>query len=339
MFFGTAVKMRLAAFFDTHPPLDERIARVHPRFDRASYVAKRESAVPGMAIGAVERQGRRTSDLSTAWGRTPEESLALVGAVDAGKVEFAARLMQALPPPLHEALKSAQTAGAVIVALLLAEPEAARAQQLAAIPDRSLAEKAASTAFLVRGLGAQFHLPVIDLALPAIKSLSEEKKKQFLAALEAVVNADRRVSLHELVVLALVRDQLLPPRAVAGNRRLADLQADAATVLSLVAHAGTRADAQGEREAQLQAALQAGAAVMKIPAVSNKLELHAIHAALEALRALSPMEKGVLVKALFAAVTHDGTIRVAEAELMRLVGAVLDCPVPPLFDSLLAHSL
>jgi Zn-dependent protease with chaperone function len=338
MFFGTAVKMRLAALFDTHPPLAERIRRVHPRFDRASYVAKRESAVPTMVLGAVERQGRRTSDLSTAWGRTPEESLALVGAVDAGKVEFAARLMQALPAPLHEALKSAQTAGAVIVALLLAEPEAARAQQLAAIPDRSQAEKAASSAALVRGLGAQFHLPVIDLALPAIKSLSEEKKKQFLAALEAVVNADRRVSLHELVALALVRDQLLPPRAVAGNRRLSDLHAEAATVLSLVAHAGTRADAQGEREAQLQAALQVGAAVMKIPAVSNKLELHAIHTALEALRALSPMEKGVLVKALFAAVTHDGTIRVAEAELMRLVGAVLDCPVPPLFDSLLQKS-
>jgi hypothetical protein len=37
---------------------------------------------------------------------------------------------------------------------------------------------------------------------------------------------------------------------------------------------------------------------------------------------------------LFAAVTVDGTIRVIEAELMRLIGAVLDCPLPPLLDSL-----
>ena len=51
------------------------------------------------------------------------------------------------------------------------------------------------------------------------------------------------------------------------------------------------------------------------------------------------MEKARLVKALFAAVTYDGTIRVAEAELMRLVGAVLDCPLPPLFDTLLAEPL
>jgi hypothetical protein len=42
----------------------------------------------------------------------------------------------------------------------------------------------------------------------------------------------------------------------------------------------------------------------------------------------------MLVKGLFAAVTLDGTIRLAEAELMRLVGAVLDCPLPPLLESL-----
>jgi hypothetical protein len=46
------------------------------------------------------------------------------------------------------------------------------------------------------------------------------------------------------------------------------------------------------------------------------------------------MQKGVLVKGLFAAVTLDGTIRLAEAELMRLVGAVLDSPLPPLLESL-----
>jgi len=33
-------------------------------------------------------------------------------------------------------------------------------------------------------------------------------------------------------------------------------------------------------------------------------------------------------------VSADGTIRVIEAELMRLVGAVLDCPLPPLIDAI-----
>jgi hypothetical protein len=112
-------------------------------------------------------------------------------------------------------------------------------------------------------------------------------------------------------------------------------------VLSFVVHAGERIDATGRRGAALQAALQAGASVLglRAAAIVPGLSLYAINAALEALRALAPMEKAVLVKALFAAVTYDGTIRVAEAELMRLVGAVLDCPLPPLFDTLLAEPL
>ena len=57
-------------------------------------------------------------------------------------------------------------------------------------------------------------------------------------------------------------------------------------------------------------------------------------AALEALKSLRPLEKALLVKGLFATVTADGTIRVVEAGLMRLVGAVLDCPLPPLLDEM-----
>ncbi len=89
----------------------------------------------------------------------------------------------------------------------------------------------------------------------------------------------------------------------------------------------------------MQASLDAGAAILGIQAPQVNLSLEIVHAALEALRALAPLEKAVLVKALFAAATADGTIRVAEAELLRLVGAVLHCPVPPLLDSLLLESL
>jgi hypothetical protein len=66
-------------------------------------------------------------------------------------------------------------------------------------------------------------------------------------------------------------------------------------------------------------------------AVSLRLEVAA--ESLQALKMLSPMQKAILVKGLFAAVSADGTIRVVEAELMRLIGAVLDCPLPPLLES------
>jgi hypothetical protein len=120
-------------------------------------------------------------------------------------------------------------------------------------------------------------------------------------------------------------------------RKLAELKEAVSIVLSLVVQAGTRPDVTGPREAMLLAALRAGAAAMAMPDLvpaKSALTLEAARGALEALRDLAPLQKAILVKGLFAAVTFDGTIRVSEAELMRLVGAVLDCPLPPLLGSL-----
>jgi Zn-dependent protease with chaperone function len=337
MFFGQSVKVWFGGLFDTHPPLEERIRRAHPRFQPSAYRQKREAAaVPATEVaGFAEQQGRRSGDLATSWGRSPAQSAGLVGALDAGKIDFATRLLAALPPSLREGVREANGAGAIMIALLLAEPEEAMKQQLAAIQASELAERARAMAPLTRRLGTAFHLPLIDLALPALKTAPQEARQQLLAALEAVINADRRVSLHEFVVLALVREQLAPKLKPAQTKKIAELKTEAATVLALVAHAGTRVDATGKRDAALQAAMRAGATTMGIPQnISVALTLDSANAALEALRSLAPMQKGVLVKGLFAAVTVDGTIRVAEAELMRLVGAVLDCPLPPLLASL-----
>jgi hypothetical protein len=67
---------------------------------------------------------------------------------------------------------------------------------------------------------------------------------------------------------------------------------------------------------------------------TTALTLEAASGALRALKHLAPLQAALLVKGLFAAVTADGTIRIGEAELMRLTGAVLDCPLPPLIEDL-----
>jgi Zn-dependent protease with chaperone function len=338
MFFGQSVKMWMGGLLSTHPPLDERIRRINPRFQPSAYRPKRETApAPEAAVSEIKPTGRRSSDLSAAWGHTPAQSAALVGTMDAGKVDYAARLLAAIPHGLRDALRDPERAGPVIVALLLAEPEAAMQRQVQAIPGVAIAERVRAAAPLTRGLSPAYHLPVIDLGLAALKGLQAAAKVEILAAIEAVINADRRVSLHEFVVLALLRSQLAPRPKSAETKKIRELSGEVATVLALVAYAGTRADATGARDAALQAAIRAGAANLGIPdsvPSPTGITLASASAALEALRGLAPMQKGLLVKGLFAAVTVDGTIRVAEAGLMRVVGAVLDCPLPPLLESL-----
>jgi hypothetical protein len=373
MFFGQGIQVRIHGLFDTHPPVEERIRRAHPRFDREGYRNtrsspeekiegekqkqqddKRKAAAAGIlqagaAMGfqpvsqpaSQPTAGRRAPDAGAQWGRSAADSSALVGSVDAGKVDYAARLLAALPGNLREQLREAEGARAAVISLLLAPKPEVRQGQLDAVKAAGLdavAGQVVELAALTRRLGPAFHLPVVDLALPALKASSEAAKAELIKALDAVINADRRVSLHEFVVLTLVKTQLGPrPRpSAAGNRKLGELQAEAVLLLSLMAHAGTRQDATGARGEALASALRAGLKEMGLPeaqAAPAQLTLDSAGNALAALQALAPMQKAVLVKGLFAAVTHDGTIRIMESELMRLVGAVLDCPLPPLLES------
>jgi Zn-dependent protease with chaperone function len=361
MFFAESVPLWFERLFATHPPIEERIRRVHPRFQPASYrrgrateapaqelaeqagVSRREAAV-GVLTGAatvLQEAGRRTGDFGARWGRSAGESAALVGTLEAAKVDYARRLLAMLPAELRERLRTREGARAALVALLLAANEEVKRSQLDALAAQGLGAigaQAAEAAKFTARLGPAFHLPAMDLALPAVKAAPEDFRRDALRALEAVIRADRRVSLHEFVVLTLVRDQLLPAAPPSGwPKRIAELRGEAALVLALVAQAGVRADAPQGRDAAVRAAIGAGAAVMGLEAEASagaEVTLERAAAALEAMRRLAPLQKALLVKGLFAAATHDGTIRLAEAELLRLVGAVLDCPLPPLLETL-----
>ena len=340
MFFGQALS--LARLFATHPPIGERILRINPRFLAVQYRARRDLQAEGTVPPEKSSPGgRRSADLGVAWDRSAAESAALVGALDAGKRDHAARLLAAIPEGLRASLREPAGAAAAVAALLAAPKDDVLEQQLEALRAAGLAamvEPVRAAAQLTRGLSEAFHLPLVDLALPALKSAPEDLRKTLIGTLQALAYADRRVSLHEFVVLSLMRYQLAAaPTGAAGRKRLADMAPEVGLLVAVIARAGTRADATGERSEALDQAIAAGGKELGIDfgaARAANLSLEAVGGALEAARELAPLEKARLVKGLFAAVTADGVIRVGEAGLMRLVGAVLDCPLPPLIEEL-----
>jgi len=364
MFFGPSVKVWISSVFATHPPLDQRIARVDPRFDAESYRRSRTTPerVAPPAEGAPQddarrRQaarwamthavltglpaGRRLGDLSASWTRSAGASAELVGTLDADKVDFAARMIAALPEWLRAQAREPAGAAALLIALMLAPKEDVREAQLAALRARgenALADGAQASVERLAAerdpIAAAFGLTVLDLALPALKQRSMDERQRLLAALEAVIHADRRVTLHEFVVLTLMRHQLEDSGAPTKIRyhSLEPVRAEAAVLLWLLCLAGRPAGA--DPQAELERAYRAGLREMGLeeapPPRETTPSLQAAQRGLERLRALAPLAKARLVKGMFAAASHDGTLRVAEVELLRLTGAVLDCPLPPL---------
>ena len=108
-----------------------------------------------------------------------------------------------------------------------------------------------------------------------------------------------------------------------------EVAADAHVVVSLIALAAG---------AGVQAAFDKGAAVLKLgwrsPMAAEQLTGATIGAALERLRHLAPFAKPGLLRACVETAGADGVFRIAEAELIRMVAATLDCPLPPAFAAL-----
>jgi Zn-dependent protease with chaperone function len=323
MFFATAVGHWWG--FPSHPPILERIRRAHPRFLRDEYRATRHGARNRVAV--LDGAGNVVKTVRMA----ASDAVASVGQPDAMHVDYAARLLARLPTRLREALRDAAEAELAMFALALEPETATREAELEALVARRGEQTRAKVVELhvyVGGLARPHMLTLADLAVPAIKEQRQKVRDAFLADLTAVVEADRRVTLREFVLLTLLRQRL---REGAGQpirtqfRSIEEVVADAHAVVSLVALSGRDG---------VQAAFDKGAAVLKLgwtaPLGREALSTARVSEALERLRHLSPWAKPGLLKACFEAAAADGVLRLTEAELVRMVAATLDCPVPPL---------
>lgn len=311
--------------FPTHPPIEKRIRRAHPRFLRDDYRAARHGTRKEVAV--IDGGGNVVRHVG-ALGL-----VASVGQPTARHVDDSARFLSGLPERLREALRDAREAETAMFALALEPEEGARARELAALEARRGAQAVANTKalYVYVGVLARGHmLSLADLAVPAIKAQKQAARDAFVADLAAVVEADRRVTLREFVLFSLLRQRL---REGAGQpiatrfRRVEDLAGDVHAVVSLVALAASE---PGLAFAQASQVLGFG---WKAPIDKEDLGTARVSEALERLRHLAPLRKPAVLKACAEAAAADGRIGVAEAELVRMVAATLDCPMPPLATS------
>jgi Zn-dependent protease with chaperone function len=305
--------------FPTHPPILDRIRRAHPRFQRDDYRARRHGTRQEIAV--LDGAGNVVKYVGSAGA-----AVASVGQPRARHVDYAKRLLGTLPSRLREALHNPQEAELAMFALALEPNQATREVELKMIEQKrgpAVRAKVADLHVYVGGLARHCMLTLAELAVPAIKEQRQPLRDAFLADFTAMVEADRRVTLREFVLLTLLRQRL---REGAGQpirtqfRKIEEVAADAHLVLSLVSLD--------------RAAFDKGAAVLKLgwqaPLARESLNTTNIGASLERLRHLAPFAKPGLLKACFEAAAADGVLRLAEAELVRMVAATLDCPVPPL---------
>jgi Zn-dependent protease with chaperone function/uncharacterized tellurite resistance protein B-like protein len=285
MLFGPGASF--FGLFATHPPIEERIRRIDPRWNGTV-----SSSAPEQKIEAVPPGRDRAQQFYAGVGALTEASLA-----------EARHRLQALSPELraaaHNTLGSCMTVFAVLLAGADSEARKLHLRYLQAQLQGESWSEFVRVLAEVSKLGRKMYLPLVELALPALRQLSAAQYAAFIAQLEHLAYADAKLDLFEWCLFRVVRS------ALAGGTDRSSHTLDLANC----------ADAKH--------------AVLATLSAPSAVDFATLDKALEQLRRLAPLQKPRLLKEMVECVRADGAISVEEGELLRAIGAALDCPVPP----------
>ncbi|ELA9712637.1 TPA: M48 family metallopeptidase [Vibrio parahaemolyticus] len=313
MMFGQSKLSGFSGLFATHPPLDERIRRIEPNWDgsyaqhsHAQNTAFDNEQVSGFAVGGGSPASQSTS---------PSEQLSETGQ----------QLISQLPPELVDIAREPYSARFIAFALIFDDSDIQREMIKSYVP---LASQSTLIPWLDYDLPLHLRFPLLELALPALKSLSEAQKISLCKVLRELSETDNQYSLAEWCVINLLEKQLLASFGfIKQHKTLKQLEESVFWLLRELAWV-SHSQADKAQRAYHCALAHLGFPEVKLePANSN---WHLSRAALELLLQLKPKDRRMFVKACRIAIESDGEITVAEGELYRVIACFLEVPEPPL---------
>ena len=178
-------------------------------------------------------------------------------------------------------------------------------------------------------------LPLVELAVPALRQMSPAQMREFLNGVKALVEADNKLTIFEYALQRLLLRHLVTyfvkqPARPARYTSSEPLVEPTNVVLSALARGGHR------RPKRLRRLLPRECRPLDWPAARIELspegttDLIQFDAALRTLDLASrPLKKQILL-ACAATVGADGRVTVEEGELLRAISDSIDCPMPPL---------
>ncbi|ELP2654972.1 M48 family metallopeptidase [Vibrio parahaemolyticus] len=313
MMFGQSKLSGFSSLFATHPPLDERIRRIEPNWDgiyaqhsHAQSTAFDNEQVSGFAVGGGPPASQSAS---------PSEQLSETGQ----------QLISQLPPELVDIAREPYSARFIAFALIFDGSDIQREMIKSYVP---LASQSTLLPWLDYDLPLHLRFPLLELALPALKSLSEAQKISLCKVLRELSETDNQYSLAEWCVINLLEKQLLASFGfIKQHKTLKQLEESVFWLLRELAWV-SHSQADKAQRAYHCALADLGFPEVKLePANSN---WHLSRAALELLLQLKPKDRRMFVKACRLAIESDGEITVAEGELYRVIACFLEVPEPPL---------
>ncbi|MDP6096733.1 MAG: M48 family metallopeptidase [Gammaproteobacteria bacterium] len=333
----------LSRLYATHPPLENRIKAILPRWDGDYGVAATGpdadlTAEAEKAAGPTTREKAEALLGGVAGVLITDAMIKQVGNPSAAHLRAADALLQQIPAPLLEAAHDPSAARALIYFLVLEEDAALRERQLKFLQQSADAGVYFELAKIVEQLDkfkAEYRLPLITIALGSLRQLSKPQFILFKENFDKLIAVDKKISLFEWATHKIVFRHLeavfANRKSKLGRKELVQCKKSCEVLLSILAYSNKQ---QGisQQDAFDKASSKLPQLDMQIIDESD-ICLGLLNAALDDLVELKPLQKPALLKACAACITADKEVSPIETELFRAIADTLDCPMPPLVSS------
>jgi hypothetical protein len=318
MMFGQSSLSGFTGLFATHPPLEERIRRIEPSWDGSfSRGSQRQTSEfeTGQVSGFASDADFGSQDLKTRVETPTSSELSETGRL----------LISQLPQDLVDIAREPYSSRFIALMLIFDGSDVQREMIKGHIP---MVSHAKLLPWLDYELPTHLRLPLLELAVPALKALSEGQKNRLCQVLRELSQTDNHYSLGEWCVINLLEKQLLTSFAFTRqSKSLMQLMESVHWLLRELAWV-SHSEKDKAQYAFNSALTSLGLPKTQLPDANQDWRLS--RAALELLLQLNPKQRILFVKACRLAIESDGQITVAEGELYRVIACFLEVPEPPL---------
>ncbi|MFQ3232271.1 MAG: Zn-dependent protease with chaperone function, partial [Reinekea sp.] len=321
--FGESVS--LSQKLSTHPPLSERIKRVNPNFLVKNKAKRRQTE------SAEQSVGRSAPNVFEATMAAASFS-AMVGQVTPDHVEYAQTLYKHIPEQIKMWVHQSAGARSYLYCQILLGNDHQRQGILNEIKslDPEVVDTLQKMWPFTKQMDEQLRLPILEMAIPSLKRMTEQERVVFVDRLEQLANLDGRIDFVEWVTLTLTKLRLKTQKPKPQQRlssKIDQFKSDLDIVFTaLVELNPDKEKAERMRESvysRFQMEYQANSTL-------EEVGYDKVAKALANLESISFMWRKTILQACADIVESNGRIAFREYEALRVLGECFDCPIPPL---------
>ncbi len=343
-----------AGLLSTHPSLKTRILRLDPSWDGAypapAPVPDERAPAEEPRVDVSSREDFRRGAFASADAQKTPAPAASVGSpldaalggrgvqsfsafADAGPADRPATAVLNLRPATEEAALAKLRAACrepldacyLIFALLLDSDPSGRAGQLAAVAGEERGESILEYRRAFDLVPRDEALPLIELAVPALKMLSAGQYATFHAAMRRLIEADGVFSFREWLLYQVISSQVGAQYAPRPAKPSAPRRTDDACVALLAAVA--RLEPDGETA---ERAFNTGLRAMRLPPrlLRERPTPDILVQSMDILRQSPERLRDTFIQGVAAVVAYDGKQTREEALFTRLIAFCLSRPLP-----------